>query len=283
MKILLFLAILIYTSAFSQGNFNLEWQTPSGMYFYGICSFEKNNNVFEIATHDNSSNSIKIYDGNTHIVKYTIPFNPSLDTSYPVLPNVIIEYGTDLPKKADFNNDGIYDYYLTKNYVFTSLKIVNSANNTIIKEMTFPSLPGSASRNFNLLDIDGDGYTELLINEYYFNGTTTIGTLFIYSTPALSVAVNENNTTIPNYELKQNYPNPFNPSTTIEYSINKTANVLIKIYDVTGKEIQSLAKGVQSSGAYKVNLTSENLSSGTYFYQILVDGNSDAKKMVVIK
>lgn len=93
----------------------------------------------------------------------------------------------------------------------------------------------------------------------------------------------ENNTSIPSYELKQNYPNPFNPSTTIEYSIRKTSDVQIKIYDIAVREMQTLTKGIQPSGTYKVNLTSENLSSGTYFYQIVLDGNSEVKKMVLVK
>jgi len=40
--------------------------------------------------------------------------------------------------------------------------------------------------------------------------------------------------------LSQNYPNPFNPSTTFKYSIAKQSNVLIRIYDIIGNEIETL-------------------------------------------
>ncbi len=270
--------MLICSSAFGQGNFNLEWQSPSGMSYWGICDYEKNNNVLEIALFDASSNSIKIYDGNTHILKYTIPYNWSTDSMSLDFPS-----GWENINKIDFNNDGIYDYVKAKRIYNGSysplilLRIYNSANNSLIKKMTFPFISGS--RYYDFSDIDGDGYVELLITEYISN----INTFYVYSTPAMNVAVNGNNISVPSYELKQNYPNPFNPSITIEYSINKTADVQIKIYDITGREIKSLAKGIQTSGTYKVNMTSKKLSSGTYFYQIMVDGNSDAKKMIVIK
>jgi hypothetical protein len=85
------------------------------------------------------------------------------------------------------------------------------------------------------------------------------------------------------FNLKQNYPNPFNPSTTIEYSIPKSANVSLKIVDVTGREIESLLNENQNAGSYRVMWNTANYSSGIYFYVLNVDGFEKSMKMILVK
>ena len=71
------------------------------------------------------------------------------------------------------------------------------------------------------------------------------------------------------FTLFQNYPNPFNSSTVIKYDLKKPGLVELKLYDVTGKEIQKLVKEYQSAGSYRVLFSStENnfeLNSGFFF------------------
>ena len=89
------------------------------------------------------------------------------------------------------------------------------------------------------------------------------------------------------YELSQNYPNPFNPQTKIRYSIPKSANVTLKIFNIEGREVYSITEGMHSAGTYEagINLNDMNkpLSSGVYFYKLTADGVSISKKMVVAK
>jgi photosystem II stability/assembly factor-like uncharacterized protein len=86
------------------------------------------------------------------------------------------------------------------------------------------------------------------------------------------------------YKLNQNYPNPFNPSTNIKYQITKSKYVTLKIFDITGKEIATLVNQKQEAGTYEVDFSGEGLSSGIYFYTLIVDGNViDTKKMVLLK
>ena len=54
------------------------------------------------------------------------------------------------------------------------------------------------------------------------------------------------------YALEQNYPNPFNPSTSIQFSMTKSGNVALKIFDVLGREVVTLANGKKSAGEYTV-------------------------------
>ena len=81
-------------------------------------------------------------------------------------------------------------------------------------------------------------------------------------------SVRENVVVPVSFELLQNYPNPFNPSTTIAYQLGKPANVKITIYDILGKEILLLDKGIQREGSYSVEFNTADLSSGIYFYKL---------------
>ncbi len=85
------------------------------------------------------------------------------------------------------------------------------------------------------------------------------------------------------YNLSQNYPNPFNPSTTILYSIPRSGNVIMKIYNVLGQEVQTLVDQFQPAGNYKVSFDAGSLTSGIYFYSIRYDNFVQVKKMILVK
>ncbi len=84
--------------------------------------------------------------------------------------------------------------------------------------------------------------------------------------------------------LLQNVPNPFSESTQIWYKVEKRVNVTISITDLTGKEIEKIAQGTKDKGTYKADFSNSNLTSGTYFYSLVLDGRkSDTKKMVIMR
>ncbi|MGE5399654.1 MAG: T9SS type A sorting domain-containing protein, partial [Ignavibacteriales bacterium] len=74
------------------------------------------------------------------------------------------------------------------------------------------------------------------------------------------------------YALRQNYPNPFNPSTTISYSLPKTSQVSVKVYDLLGNEITTLVNGIQNAGEQSLRFSpisaGKSISSGVYFYTL---------------
>lgn len=98
-------------------------------------------------------------------------------------------------------------------------------------------------------------------------------------------AVENNTSDVPfKYILQQNYPNPFNPSTDIEYSLPKAGLVILKVFDVLGKEITTLVNEYKSSGIHTIKFVpGSSLSSGVYFYQLSIDGNIQTKKMMLMK
>lgn len=85
------------------------------------------------------------------------------------------------------------------------------------------------------------------------------------------------------FELAQNYPNPFNPGTTITYSIPKTENVSLKVYDILGKEIAILVHEEKPAGQYTINFNADKLSAGVYFYVLRSGSNVKAKKLILLK
>jgi hypothetical protein len=85
------------------------------------------------------------------------------------------------------------------------------------------------------------------------------------------------------FNLFQNYPNPFNPSTTIKYSIPTNQYVIIKIYDILGKEIETLVNEEKQMGEYEVNFVGHNLTSGIYIYSISAGPFTQVRKMLLIK
>lgn len=99
----------------------------------------------------------------------------------------------------------------------------------------------------------------------------------------------ENSNIIPEeYSLSQNYPNPFNPTTTISFSIPNIAssfnsNVTLKIYDLLGREVNTLVNEVKQPGSYQVQFDASELSSGIYFYALSAGDFYQTKKLVLLK
>ena len=89
------------------------------------------------------------------------------------------------------------------------------------------------------------------------------------------------------FTLSQNYPNPFNPSTKIEYSLEKAAQVSLKDYNVLGVEVATLVNGRQEAGSYTVPFNTSKgtlgLASGVYFYRLEAGSFVSTKKLILMK
>ncbi|MBV6511937.1 MAG: hypothetical protein FMNOHCHN_01425 [Ignavibacteriaceae bacterium] len=86
------------------------------------------------------------------------------------------------------------------------------------------------------------------------------------------------------YSLNQNYPNPFNPITEIEFALPEQSDITLKVYDILGKEIATLASGSYSAGRYTVPFDGTNHASGVYIYKLSYGKRqSITKKMTLLK
>jgi photosystem II stability/assembly factor-like uncharacterized protein len=132
---------------------------------------------------------------------------------------------------------------------------------------------------------------------YFFDFNTgwvvgTIGKILYTETggsPVLSITGNE---AYPKgYSLEQNYPNPFNPKTMIRFNVaNKfpirtfgNDKVVLKVYDVIGREVKTLVNESLKPGTYEVTFDGSSLNSGVYFYKISTNNFTEIKKMLLIK
>lgn len=85
------------------------------------------------------------------------------------------------------------------------------------------------------------------------------------------------------YKLSQNYPNPFNPKTNIRYELPASGFVRLAVYDISGKEIETLVSTKQNAGVYEIDWDGSKLSSGVYFYKLTTDNFVATKKMILNK
>jgi hypothetical protein len=85
------------------------------------------------------------------------------------------------------------------------------------------------------------------------------------------------------YELSQNYPNPFNPATTIEFAIPQESFVELKVFDVLGNEVITLANDNYSAGTYKILFNADDLPSGIYIARLTAEDFVQTSKMLLLK
>lgn len=124
------------------------------------------------------------------------------------------------------------------------------------------------------------------------NPSNTNGVGFWYlASHKLVTDVEQNKTSVPKeFRLEQNYPNPFNPTTTIEFALPQGSAVTLKLYDILGREVATLADKELGAGVHTVVFDAHHLASGVYFYRMRAevttgDGRlfSRARKLMLLK
>jgi photosystem II stability/assembly factor-like uncharacterized protein len=106
--------------------------------------------------------------------------------------------------------------------------------------------------------------------------------LFKTTTSTLTSVEDERNTPTL-FSLEQNYPNPFNPNTLIKYSIPKSSQVTLKIFNTLGEEIEIIVNEERPVGVYEVNWNAANFPSGVYFYRLQAGDFVQTRKMILLK
>jgi probable HAF family extracellular repeat protein len=85
------------------------------------------------------------------------------------------------------------------------------------------------------------------------------------------------------YTLNQNYPNPFNPRTNIEFYLPTSSEVTLKIFNMLGEEVTTLASETLSTGSHTYTWDASGYASGTYLYRLEAEGSIETRKMILMK
>lgn len=86
------------------------------------------------------------------------------------------------------------------------------------------------------------------------------------------------------FSLSQNFPNPFNPTTTIGFTLQASGHTTLKVYDMIGREVATLADENLEAGVYHQRIfTASNLASGIYFARLTNNHNTQIRKMLLMK
>jgi nitrous oxidase accessory protein NosD len=170
----------------------------------------------------------------------------------------------------------------------------------IFNQYNFPASPASAPLQYLTLKEECNAIDAGImlnnINEKFTGDAPDLGAFeFGQELPIYgprdngAVSVSESSSILSKFMLYQNYPNPFNPNTVISYKLKVKSDVVLKIYDILGREIVVLVNEVKNAGDYTVgwngkNSTGLQVGSGVYFYQLKTgNGFVSTKKMLFIR
>lgn len=217
--------------------------------------------------------------------------NGILDSSTPISGAIstttdIFSIGSDTdPFAAYFNGYidevSVWDKALNESQIQTILndtlgaEYYSSADSGLVAYWRFDELED--------LGVNADGEDDVRDFSIYQNHGDLVGDASLDTTDIITKITHKNSKVPDSHLLLQNYPNPFNPSTRISYEITHPGFVSLIVYDILGREIQTLVDSYQLADTYTFDFDASKLSSGTYFYKLQVGSYVDIKKMLYLR
>ena len=188
-------------------------------------------------------------------------------------------------KLNSLNNDN----FSVALYLYDSNFGIVAMGSAIIEVATSSYLPFEAF--FDYSNGNGNNAAYCRIDLFIGNsvsGSVTIGSYFLADELVLAGTASGMERNIENgipqsFNLDQNFPNPFNPTTNFRFSIPKSAEVSLVIYNQLGQEVDRIINEYLQAGIYDVDWDAQNLPSGQYFYRITAGEFSETKKLLLMK
>ena len=212
--------------------------------------------------------------------------------------------GARLAWAATFNNEqDVYYSYITSGIVPVELTSFSASASADVVTLDWTTATELNNRGFNI-ERSSEKNEWRTIGFIEGKGTTSEPQHYLYSDKLSDVKSNklyyrlkqiDNDGTFKysgvvevgiapsSFTLSQNYPNPFNPSTKIKYSIPQSSKVVVKVFDMLGKEVTTLVNEEKQAGTYELTWNAQDMPSGVYTYSIKAGSYTAVKKMVLIK
>jgi len=135
------------------------------------------------------------------------------------------------------------------------------------------------------------GYQNPFFYDTHLDCNSGLGTTIIdlgyyggrYFKETVDVETEDENSLPKEYSLEQNFPNPFNPSTTISFSVPFNSLVNLTIYDILGRQVETIINSEMTAGKYSKVWNANKFASGIYFYRLNAGKFTETKKMILIK
>jgi hypothetical protein len=106
----------------------------------------------------------------------------------------------------------------------------------------------------------------------------------VYKSTALPTSVHESEgDRVQEFALEKNFPNPFNPTTTIRFSIQTAGEASLKIFNLLGEEVATLASGEMGTGSHTVHWDATGQPSGVYFYRLSTEDHVQTRKLILLR
>ena len=180
--------------------------------------------------------------------------------------NLLINVRSDVDVagiQIDIDNNVSYDIELVDN---SHIKTWSATYDNSYTAIAFDEL--MLNRSFDSRNIT------FIIND--FNGLDTNDiSIVVSSMLGEEVAVeyngfNSNFEQPEQYGLTKIYPNPFNPSTEVEFTLQNDTHVMLSVYDLNGRVVETIFEGFQTSGLHSYRWNASDVPSGVYYVKLRI-------------
>lgn len=97
------------------------------------------------------------------------------------------------------------------------------------------------------------------------------------------IAENQDQTQPLDFLLLEAYPNPFNPSTVVRFNLPATGDVVLKVFDLMGRDVATLVNGTMTQGSHEVRWNPAGFASGMYIARLQYMGKSITRSLSLMK
>jgi hypothetical protein len=189
-----------------------------------------------------------------------------------------------------------YDLYVQRLWINEDENMIFLADDRVNTVTNTENIPVCVTSNYEggILGVAHSSVRNEFLVAYEFRDYSlardqdVYGIRFYGSEPSTNVPLSSRSGLPGDFQITQNYPNPFNPETTIEFSLPVQSRVMVEVFDLLGRQIQTLFDGMEDSGTHQVSWNGKDesgaeVSSGVYFYQMRTEQFSAKKKMLLIR